>query len=113
MDTMTFDQLPSAVVQLSRQMDNLEQQINKLLNEKRPETDHWFNINGLSEYLPDHPAKQTIYGWVSKKEIPYNKGGKSLRFLKSEIDAWIKQGRKLTRTETAEANLYKSKKRRG
>jgi hypothetical protein len=43
--------------------------------------------------------------------IPVHKGGKKLRFLKSEIDNWIKQGRKKTLAETAsEAESYLKKK---
>jgi hypothetical protein len=43
--------------------------------------------------------------------IPVHKGGKKLRFLKSEIDSWLKQGRKKTLAETAsEAEAYLHKK---
>jgi hypothetical protein len=39
--------------------------------------------------------------------IPVHKGGKKLRFLKSEIDSWLKQGRKKTFAEIAtEADCY-------
>ncbi len=52
------------------------------------------------------------YGWVNAGIIPVHKGGKKLRFLKSEIDNWLKQGRKKTLAETAsEAEQYcKTKK---
>lgn len=52
------------------------------------------NIEELRKYLPSHPAKQTVYGWVNQKKIPYYKGknGKQLSFLKSEIDEWMKDG---------------------
>jgi hypothetical protein len=44
---------------------------------------------------------------VNAGTIPVHKGGKKLRFLKSEIDAWLKQGRKKTLAETAaEADAY-------
>ena len=43
-------------------------------------------ISGLTrsalQYLPDRPAKQTVYGWVFQKKIPYHKKGKKLQFLK-------------------------------
>jgi len=68
------------------------------------ETDHWFDIQELCSYLPDKPTKPTVYGWVHFSIIPYHKGGKKLRFLKSEIDAWLKTGRRKTRAEiSAEA----------
>ena len=62
-------------------------------------TDRWFNVDELCRYLPDRPAKQTIYGKVSSNEIPHYKDSKKLRFLKSEIDQWLKQGRKKTSLE--------------
>ena len=57
--------------------------------EKEVSVDRWFDINELCAYLPDKPAKATVYGRVSRNELPYRKGGKHLRFLKSEIDAHL------------------------
>lgn len=59
----------------------------------------WFNLPQLCEYLPDRPTKQTIYNKVSKNEIPYYKDSKKLRFLKSEIDAWLLNGKQYTQAE--------------
>ena len=71
------------------------------------ETDQWLNLPKLCEYLPDKPAKATVYGYVSANKIPCHKGAKKLRFLKSEIDNWLKQGRKKTISEIeAEATRY-------
>jgi len=63
------------------------------------EGDVWFNLQQLCNYLPDKPAKPTVYGWVSKRSIPHHKKGKSLSFLKSEIDLWLKEGLRLTSTQ--------------
>lgn len=63
--------------------------------------DSWMTIDDLSMYLPDKPAVQTIYAWVSQKLIPYNKVGKRLYFLKSDIDRWLKEGRRKTAAEIA------------
>ncbi len=71
------------------------------------ETDRWFDLNELCNYHPDKPSKPTVYGWVNARTIPVHKGGKKLRFLKSEIDNWLKQGKKKTFAETAsEADNY-------
>ena len=79
---------------------------------EQPKTDLWFDLNELCTYHPDKPSKPTVYGWVNAGFIPVHKGGKKLRFLKSEIDNWLRQGRKKTLAETAnEAELYcKTKK---
>ncbi len=75
--------------------------------EPQTQTDRWFDLNELCIYHPDKPSKATIYGYVHTGIIPCHKGQKKLRFLKSEIDAWLKQGRKKTLAETAnEAEQY-------
>jgi predicted DNA-binding transcriptional regulator AlpA len=80
--------------------------------EQPTETDRWFDLNELCIYHPDHPSKPTVYGWVNAGIIPVHKGAKKLRFLKSEIDNWLKQGRKKTVAEIAnEADTYLNKKR--
>lgn len=71
------------------------------------QVDRWLNIDELKAFLPDHPAKATIYGWVSKREIPYHKGGKKLRFLQSDIDKWLSNGKRRSESElVGEANKY-------
>lgn len=65
------------------------------------EAERWLNLQELCDYLPDKPAKPTVYAWVNQGIIPYHKGGKKLRFLKSEIDAWLKNSKQLTKAEAA------------
>lgn len=80
---------------------------NPTKSEQQTETDCWFDLNELCKYHPDKPSKATVYGWVNANTIPVHKGGKKLRFLKSEIDNWLKQGRKKTNAEIAsEADNY-------
>jgi len=76
------------------------------------ETTSWFDLTELCNYLPDKPAKPTVYGWVQSGLIPCHKGAKKLRFLKSEIDQWLRTGKQKTVAElTNEASQYiKSKK---
>ena len=65
-------------------------------NENKATSDVWLDIKELCEYLPNKPKKQTIYGYISASKIPVHKskGEKKLRFLKSEIDAWLMQGKR-------------------
>lgn len=44
-------------------------------------------------------AVPTIYGLVSRGELPYQKRGKRLYFLTSELTDWVKQGRRKTNAE--------------
>ena len=64
-------------------------------------SDEWFDLNGLIQYLPSHPKAQTIYEWTHKRIIPFHKrpDTKMLSFLKSEIDDWLKTGRRKNQSE--------------
>jgi excisionase family DNA binding protein len=89
----------------------IENSIKRVLSSQQAvqptETDRWFDLNELCDYHPDKPSKPTVYGWVNVGCIPVHKGGKKLRFLKSEIDSWLRQGRKKTLAEIAtEAAQY-------
>jgi excisionase family DNA binding protein len=70
--------------------------ITALLEKNKQEVDSWFNLDELRDYLPDKPSISTVYGWVNGGNIPAHKVGKKLRFLKSDIDNWLKDGRKKT-----------------
>ena len=72
-------------------------------NKNKPIEDKWFDLNGLIDYLPSHPKAQTVYEWVHKKIIPFHKSPetKMLTFLKSEVDIWLKSGRRKTQHEKA------------
>lgn len=66
----------------------------KIISLQNPETDKdvWLGLNQLRNYLSDRPAAATIYKYVAQNTIPYHKDKKKLRFLKSEIDAWLLKG---------------------
>lgn len=103
---LTFDQLPNAVSGLYTKLENIERLL-ALHSVSQEQTDRWFNLSELCTYLPESPAKATVYGWISKKEVPHHKKGKKLYFLQSEIDAWLKSSRKKTSAELqTEADNY-------
>ena len=92
----------------------IENSIKKVLSNQQAqqptETDRWFDLNELCIYHPDKPSKPTVYSWVNAGTVPVHKGPKKLRFLKSEIDNWLRQGKKKTFAETAsEADTYLKK----
>lgn len=111
MNELTFEQLPEAVTVLTNEVREIKRLLLEQSNEPQPQPDKWFNVDELINYLPEHPAKPTIYTKVSLRKIPYHKGEKKLRFLKSEIDSWLMQGRRKTFAETeAEAEQYLNRK---
>ena len=44
-------------------------------------------------------STQGIYGLISKRELPYYKKGKRVYFKRSEIEAWLEDGRQETFNE--------------
>ena len=114
MENLTLETLPKAFTQLTNEVSEIKRLLLEKSNEQPTETDRWFDLNELCIYHPDKPTKPTVYGWVNAGIIPVHKGGKKLRFLKSEIDNWLKQGRKKTNAKLSnEVHQYLIKKKRG
>jgi len=110
-ECLTLETLPKAFTHLTNEVSEIKRLLLEKSNRQPTETDRWFDLNELCTYHPDKPSKPTVYGWVNAGIIPVHKGGKKLRFLKSEIDNWLRQGRKKTLAETAsEANTYLKRK---
>jgi hypothetical protein len=108
---ITFDRLPEAMGYLIGKVESLEQVLLQMKHEPELPADRWLNLDELIDYLPDHPAKATACGWVSNRQIPYHKGGRKLRFLKSEIDSWLSEGKRKSESEMeAEAQKYLTKR---
>lgn len=111
MEHLTLETLPKAFTHLTNEVGEIKRLLLEKSNTQPTETDRWLNLNELCIYHPDHPSKPTVYGWVNAGIIPVHKGGKKLRFLKSEIDSWLKQGRKKTVREIeADADTYLKKR---
>lgn len=86
---VSFEQLPEAVGKLMDDMAEVKAFLKDLSKQSFSKAPEWMSVEDLINYLPGHPAKQTIYCWVWRKAIPYHKAGAKLQFLKSEIDAWL------------------------
>lgn len=115
MKNLTFDQLPKAVTMLTKEVSELK----SLLLEKQEQTstvrpEHWFDLNDLIKYDPEKRTKPTWYSKISRGEVPYHKRGKKVYFLKSEIDEWLKAGKRKSNAEIeAEAEAYLSGNKNG
>ncbi len=107
MQNLTLETLPQAFTHLTNEVSEIKRLLLEKSNEQPTEADRWFDLNEFCNYCPDKPSKPTVYGWVNAGLVPVHKGGKKLRFLKSEIDNWLRQGRKKTLAETAsETDTY-------
>jgi excisionase family DNA binding protein len=76
-----------------------------------PEADELLTIEDAADLLK--LAKSTVYGLVSRSEIPYSKKSKRLYFSKLELLEWVRTGRNKTTAEiSAEATNYINRKRK-
>jgi predicted DNA-binding transcriptional regulator AlpA len=80
------------------------------------DSDQWFDLNQVVKYDPENRTKATWYALVAKGEVPYYKKSKKLAFLKSEIDEFLKSGRRKSASESRNAPeefLKQPKSRKG
>lgn len=100
---ITFDQLPDLVWELGRKVDYLTTLLNNR-SANAPATiqspPDLITIKQAAEVI--NLAVPTIYGMVGRNEIPVMKRAKKLYFSRSELEAWVREGRKKTVAECAD-----------
>ena len=52
--------------------------------------DRWLSVEEIAEYLG--VSKDTIYAWISLKEMPAHRLGRLWKFKREEVDLWVKSG---------------------
>ena len=91
---ITFEDLPKALSWVIDKLIQLDLKIDNLASTSQlPPAEQWMNLKELCEYLPSHPAEQTVYGWTSCHLIPFHKKGKRIMFLKSFINLWLRESK--------------------
>lgn len=96
-NAISFDSIPMLMAHLiednkilADKIDALNRKVSMSLPEsKKTESKERMDVNEAQQYIPGHPAIQTIYGWTSSGQIPYHKIGKRIYFVKSELDEWL------------------------
>jgi excisionase family DNA binding protein len=111
METYTFEQLPHAVSLLHEKLNKIERLL--LERQEQQKQDDIFDTAQAAAFL--NVSVATMYTKVCNQELPVNKRGKRLYFYKSELEEWIKGGRKRTADELrleAQEHVNKGKKYR-
>ena len=90
-EDVSFNDMPRLLAVICAKLNDLSDKIDKLVPAEKQDEQQWLSVTSLIEYLPTHPAEQTIYGWTSARKIPYYKRGKSIMFKKDEIDQWLNE----------------------
>ena len=110
---LTFDQLPTAVTMLTKEVSELK----RLLIEKQEQTpteqpEQLLSVQEAAEFLS--LTVPTMYSKVSKGELPVMKRSKRLYFSSIELMEYLKQGRHKSNAEIEqEADVYLFNKKRG
>ena len=53
--------------------------------------ERWLAVQEIAAYSGVN--RDTIYKWIERKKMPAHKACRLWKFLASEIDAWVKQGK--------------------
>lgn len=51
-------------------------------------SDRWMSVEEIAGYLG--VSKDTIYGWITKREMPAHKVGRLWKFKSDEVDSWVR-----------------------
>lgn len=54
-------------------------------------SDRWVSVGEIAEHLG--VSKDTVYGWIAKKEMPAHKVGRLWKFKTDEVDDWVRTGK--------------------
>lgn len=93
-ETLTFDQLPSAVSLLGKRLESIELLLTQKSESKQQTEpqDQLFTTEEAAEFLS--LAVPTIYSMCSRGELPHMKRSKRLYFSRKELTEYLQTGRK-------------------
>jgi excisionase family DNA binding protein len=107
--TISFNDLPEAVAELTKKVDELYRVINKV--QPQETADQFFTVKETAKFL--HLSVPTIYSKAARRELPFMKRTKRLYFAKSDLEDYLKDGRVKTVSEIEEeADQFLSSKNR-
>ena len=52
--------------------------------------DRWLSVEEIGEYLG--VSKDTVYAWISKRNMPAHRIGRLWKFKTEEVDEWVRSG---------------------
>ena len=54
-------------------------------------SDRWMSVEEIAGYLG--VSKDTVYGWITKRDMPAHKVGRLWKFKSEEVDSWVRAGK--------------------
>jgi len=52
--------------------------------------DRWLSVDEIAEYLG--VKRDTVYKWIDRKGMPAHRVGRLWKFMKAEVDDWVRSG---------------------
>ena len=80
------------------------------MGEGRSMPDRWMSVEEIAEYLG--VSKDTVYGWITKREMPAHKVGRLWKFKSDEVDTWVRAGQASDEGNEHTASDVKSRQER-
>ncbi|KAF2337773.1 helix-turn-helix domain-containing protein [Flavobacterium nitrogenifigens] len=99
MKPFAFEDLPNILGTLVMRVESIERMVKQIRDNKPPEDFDPGLMTILEASKLVNLSVATIYSKVCRKEMPANKKGKKLYFIRSELLEWIKSGRIKTMSE--------------
>ncbi len=53
--------------------------------------DRWLSVDEIGDYLGI--KRDTVYKWISEKDMPAHKIGRLWKLKKDEVDTWVRDGK--------------------
>jgi excisionase family DNA binding protein len=53
-------------------------------------SDRWLSVEEIAEYLG--VSKDTVYAWISKRNMPSHRIGRLWKFKSEDVDGWVRSG---------------------
>jgi excisionase family DNA binding protein len=50
----------------------------------------WLSVEEIAKHLG--VSKDTVYAWISKRNLPAHRIGRLWKFTAEEVDAWVRSG---------------------
>lgn len=92
MKELSFDQLPEAVHRIEKKLLDIEQLLNQITRQSNPVSDDIMTVKEAAAFL--HLSVATVYGHISKRELPVMKRSGRCYFSRLELIEYLKAERR-------------------
>ena len=62
----------------------------RLAGAKPPGEDRWLSVDEIAAHLGI--KRETVYPWITQKNMPAHKVGRLWKFKRDEVDKWVRTG---------------------